>query len=180
MVFALSALLLIELVLQFTGNRRYFSWGIRIFNRRIAAPADWRERLSLGSLEYDVPRGKYLHLVFRPLPDGSYAFRESFAQRFYSLMRGRVVVDPGRREVRVEGRCSWWALCISLLIFPLMVVRPAAAAMLLMLPFFLVCYLVQKKMFGAVATVIEQQLRGVPSADAILRERLQARRMPQA
>lgn len=66
------------------------------------------------------------------------------------------------------------------MIFPLMVVRPAAAAMLLMLPFFLVCYLVQKKMFGAVATVIEQQLRGVPSADAILRERLQARRMPQA
>jgi len=180
MVFALCALLLIDLVLQFFWNARYFSWGIRIFNQRIAAPADWRTRLSLGSLEHDVPRGTYLHLVFRQLPDGSHAFRESFAQRFYPIMRGRVVADPRRREVRVEGRFNWSALGMSLSVIPVVLVRPAAAPMLLMLPFFLVCYLVQKKMFGGVATVIEQQLRGVPSADAILRERLQAGQTPQA
>lgn len=180
MAFALIALLLIDLVLMFFWNARYFSWGIRIFNQRIAIPADWRARLSLGSLEHDVPHGKRLQLVFHPLPDGSHAFRESFNNRFYAVMRGRVVVDPRRREVRVEGRWNWAALGIALSILPMMVLRPSSAPMLLMLPFFLVCYLIQRKMYRSVAAVITQQLSGTPSAETLLRERLQAGQPPRA
>jgi hypothetical protein len=88
----------------------YFSWGITLFNERIAASTGMQTRLSLGSLERDLPQDRWLQLAFHALPDGSMAFRESFAPsfglRYFPVMRGRV--HARRHEVRVIGLCSWF------------------------------------------------------------------------
>ncbi|UID77293.1 hypothetical protein J3U96_11795 [Stenotrophomonas maltophilia] len=112
MAIALIALLLLETVLLMAWVAGYFSWGIILFNERIAASPAMQARLSLGSLECDLPQDKWLRLAFHALPDGSMAFRESFAPsfglRYFPVMRGRIVLNARRHEVRVIGLCSWF------------------------------------------------------------------------
>ena len=114
MAIALIALLLIELLLLALWAPFFFRTGIALFNQRIAATPAELAQLSLAGLEHDLPPDTWLCLVLRALPDGSIAFRESFVpsigRRYFPLMRGRVMIDARRREVRVVGLCSWFAL----------------------------------------------------------------------
>ena len=163
MAIALIALLLIETVLLMAWVAGYFSWGITVFNERIAASPAMQARLSLGSLERDLPRDKWLRLAFHALPDGSMAFRESFAPsfglRYFPVMRGRIVLNARRHEVRVIGLCSWFVAILSLLLLPLVAMRPMVAPMLLVLPLFLASYLVQKRRYAAVVEALRMQLK---------------------
>ncbi|WP_414493733.1 hypothetical protein [Stenotrophomonas maltophilia] len=163
MAITLIALLLIETVLLMTWVAGYFSWGIALFNERISASPAMHARLSLGSLERDLPQGKWLHLAFHALPDGSMAFRESFAPsfglRYFPVMRGRIVLNVRRHEVRVIGLCSWFVAILSLLLLPLVAMRPMVAPMLLVLPLFLASYLVQKRRYAAIVELLRMQLR---------------------
>lgn len=163
MAIALIALLLIETVLMMAWVAGYFSWGITLFNERIAASPAMQARLSLGSLERDLPRDKWLRLAFHALPDGSMAFRESFAPsfdlRYFPVMRGRIVLNARRHEVRVIGLCSWFVAILSLLLLPLVAMRPMVAPMLLVLPLFLASYLVQKRRYAAIVETLRMQLK---------------------
>lgn len=163
MAIALIALLLIETVLLMAWVAGYFSWGITVFNERIAASPAMQARLSLGSLERDLPQDKWLHLAFHALPDGSMAFRESFAPsfglRYFPVMRGRVVLNARRHEVRVIGLCSWFVAILSLLLLLLVAMRPMVAPMLLVLPLFLASYLVQKRRYAAIVEALRMQLK---------------------
>jgi len=163
MAIALIALLLIETVLMMAWAASYFSWGITLFNERIAASPAMQARLSLGSLERDLPQDKWLQLAFHALPDGSMAFRESFAPsfglRYFPVMRGRIVLNARRHEVRVTGLCSWFVAILSLLLLPLVAMRPMVAPMLLVLPLFLASYLVQKRRYAAVVEALRMQLK---------------------
>jgi len=163
MAIALIALLLIETVLMMAWVAGYFSWGITLFNERIAASPAMQARLSLGSLERDLPQDKWLQLAFHALPDGSMAFRESFAPsfglRYFPVMRGRIVLNARRHEVRVTGLCSWFVAILSLLLLPLVAMRPVVAPMLLVLPLFLASYLVQKRRYAAVVEALRMQLK---------------------
>ncbi len=120
-------------------------------------------RLSLGSLERDLPQDRWLQLAFHALPDGSMAFRESFAPsfglRYFPVMRGRIVLNARRHEVRVIGLCSWFVAILSLLLLPLVAMRPVVAPMLLVLPLFLASYLVQKRRYAAIVEALRVQLR---------------------
>ncbi|WP_414494726.1 hypothetical protein [Stenotrophomonas maltophilia] len=163
MAFALIAVLLIETVLLMAWVASYFSWGITLFNERIAASPTMQARLSLGSLERDLPQDRWLQLAFHALPDGSMAFRESFAPsfglRYFPVMRGRIMLDARRHEVRVIGLCSWFVAILSLLLLPLVAMRPMVAPLLLALPLFLASYLVQKRRYGAIVETLRMQLK---------------------
>ncbi|CRD50509.1 MULTISPECIES: hypothetical protein [Stenotrophomonas maltophilia group] len=163
MAIALIAVLLIETVLLMAWVAGYFSWGITLFNERIAASPAMQARLSLGSLERDLPQDKWLHLAFHALPDGSMAFRESFAPsfglRYFPVMRGRVVLNARRHEVRVIGLCSWFVAILSLLLLPLVAMRPMVAPLLVVLPLFLASYLVQKRRYADIVETLRMQLK---------------------
>ncbi|MCF3525721.1 hypothetical protein [Stenotrophomonas maltophilia] len=163
MAIALIAVLLIETVLLMVWVAGYFSWGITLFNERIAASSAIQARLSLGSLERDLPQDKWQRLAFHALPDGSMAFRESFAPsfglRYFPVMRGRIVLNARRHEVRVIGLCSWFVAILSLLLLPLVAMRPMVAPMLLVLPLFLASYLVQKRRYAAIVEALRMQLK---------------------
>ncbi|WP_254057302.1 hypothetical protein [Stenotrophomonas sp. ZAC14A_NAIMI4_1] len=104
MALTLIALLLVEVLLLVRWAPFFFGTGLALFNQRIAASPAQLAQLSLGGLEHDLPDEKWMRLVFHALPDGSVAFRESYAPhfggRYFPLLRGQLVVDTRRREMR--------------------------------------------------------------------------------
>lgn len=163
MAIALIALLLVETLLQIAWIARYYSQGIILFNERIAASPAMQARLSPQGLERDLPPRRWALLVFHALPDGSTAFRESlapsFGLRYFPVMRGRIVLNARRHEVRVIGLCSWFVAILSLLLLPLAAMYPMTTPMLLMLPLFLASYLIQKRRYTAIVEVLRMQLK---------------------
>ncbi len=180
MAMALIALLLLELLLQGFWNAAYWGAGIVVFKHSLPAAAAARNQLALGSLQHDVDPAGWLPLAFHALPDGSMAFRErwgaSFARRYYPVMRGRIIVDAWRRQVRVLGLCNWNVVAIALSSVPVAVAHPASAALLLLLPLFGVSYALQRRRFMAVVEALREQLDTDRSVEAILDARLLARR----
>ncbi|HDS1038078.1 TPA: hypothetical protein QDZ42_001273 [Stenotrophomonas maltophilia] len=163
MAIALIALLLIEVLLLLRWAPFFFGTGIVLFNQRIAASPDELSQLSLAGLEHDLPIDRWMRLVFHALPDGSVAFRESFAPnfggRYFALMRGLLVVDKRRREVRVIGRCSWFALVLTVLVVPIILVRPMAWPMLVCPLIFYMGYHIQRKRYASVVEVVRARVR---------------------
>jgi len=163
MAIALIALLLVEVLLLLFWAPFFFRCGIVLFNQRVAAsPAELRQ-VSLAGLDHDLPIEKLLRLVFHALPDGSVAFRESFEPsfqgRYCGLMRGLIVIDTRRREVRVIGRCSWFALLLTVLVVPIMLVRPMAWPMLVCPLIFYMGYRIQRRRYANVVEAIRARLR---------------------
>ncbi|WP_367382264.1 hypothetical protein [Stenotrophomonas cyclobalanopsidis] len=163
MALALIALLLIEVLLLVFWAPFFFRTGIVLFNQRVAASPTELSKLSLAGLNHDLPIEKWLRLAFHALPDGSVAFRESFEPsfqgRYFGLMRGLIVVDTRRREVRVIGRCSWFALVLTLLVVPIMLVRPVAWPMLACPLIFYVGYRIQRRRYANVVEAVRARLR---------------------
>lgn len=175
--YVVVAVMLLEIGLQLAWNPLYFSTGIRLFRESIPASAVMRERLVLNCLERDVATQDWMPLVFRALPDGRMAFRESFfvafTGRYYPVMRGLVVVDAGRNQVRVEGICSWMTLCIVALCVSVPLVIAAAWPMLLILALFAYCYVIQRRRYHGVADALREQMRTeLPEAIMQLRRRI--------
>lgn len=171
MLYAVLLLLLVEPVLQIVWNARYCSSGIVLFNQRIAAPVQARARLTLNSLERDLAQYAWPQLVFHPLPDGSVAFRESYGmsyRRYYPAMRGRIVVDARRNEVRVLGLCNWTMLGVTLLVLAMAVIKPDSAPMLLFLPVFGLSYWIQRRRFMGVVELLREQMAADRSVDALM------------
>ncbi len=74
-------------------------------------------------------------------------------------MRGRVMIDARRREVRVLGLCSWFALGLTLMLVPVILVRPAAWPMLVALPLFYMGYFIQRRRYAEVVEAVRARLR---------------------
>ncbi|MEN4954067.1 hypothetical protein [Stenotrophomonas indicatrix] len=163
MAIALITLLLVEVLLLVMWAPFFFRAGIVLFNQRVAATPAELAQLSLARLEHDLPTDTWLRLVFHALPDGSIAFRESFAPsfggRYFPLMRGRVMIDARRREVRVVGLCSWFALGLTLMLVPVILVRPAAWPMLVALLLFYMGYFIQRRRYADVVEAVRAWLR---------------------
>lgn len=163
MAIALIALLLVEAVLLVLWVPACFDRGIVLFNQRIAASPAMQARLSLGSLERDLQPDRWMPLAFHLLPDGSLAIRESigpgFDLRYYPVMRGHIVLNARRHEVRLTGRCSWFVAVFSMLVLPMVAMRPTAAPLLLLLPMFLASYLIQKRRYARIVEVLRLQVK---------------------
>lgn len=161
--YVVVGVMVLEIVLQLAWSPFYFGTGIRLFNERIPATAEMRHRLVLNCLERDVATSDWMPMVFRPLPDGRTAFRESFftsfTGRYYPVMRGLVVVDARRNQVRVEGICNWMTLAIALLCAAMPMVAASAWPMLMMLGLFVYCYFIQRRRYHAVAEALREQMR---------------------
>lgn len=163
MAIALIALLLIEVLLLLLWAPFFYRTGIILFNQRIAASPAELAQLSLGGLERDLPTERWMSQAFHALPDGSTAFRESFAPhfgcRYFPLMRGQLVVDTRRREVRVIGRCSWFALVFTAALLPIILVRPMAWPILAFLLVFYMGYRIQLRRYADVVEAVRARLR---------------------
>ncbi|MFG3450105.1 hypothetical protein ACGFZ3_16160 [Stenotrophomonas sp. NPDC047960] len=176
--YAIVGVMALEIVLQVAWNPTYFGLGIRMFNERIPASAEMRERLVLNCLERDVATQQWTPLVFRPLPDGRMAFRESFfagfTGRYYPVMRGMVVVDAKRNQVRVEGICNWMTLGIAVLCVSMPMVVASTWPMLLMLAMFVYCYFIQRRRYHGIAEALREQMR-IELPEAIMQLRRNSR-----
>lgn len=175
--YGLVGLIVLEVVLQLAWNPLYFRTGIRLFNERIPATADMRERLVLNCLERDVATQEWIPLVFRALPDGRMAFRESYflavSGRYYPVMRGLVVVDAKRNQVRVEGICNWMTLGVAVLCVAMPMVAASTWPMLIILGLFAYCYVIQRRRYHGVAEALREQMRSeLPAAIMQLRRGL--------
>ncbi|WP_313140315.1 hypothetical protein [Stenotrophomonas sp.] len=163
MALALIALMLVELLLLLRWAPFFFRSGIILFNQRVAASTAELSQLSLAGLEYDLPVGKWLRQAFHALPDGSVAFRESFAPhfggRYFPLMHGQLVIDKRRREVRVIGRCSWFALAMTVTLLPITLVYPSTWPMLGFLLVFYMGYRIQLGRYAEVVEAVRARLR---------------------
>ncbi|HIE1097678.1 MULTISPECIES: hypothetical protein [Stenotrophomonas] len=163
MAIALIAVMLIELLLLITWAPFFYRTGIILFNQRIAASPAELAQLSLAGLERDLPIERWVSPAFHPLPDGSVAFRESFAPhfggRYFPLMRGQLVVDKRRREVRVIGRCSWFALVMTVMLLPIILMHPMAWPMLAFLLVFLMGYRIQLRRYADVVEAVRARVR---------------------
>ncbi len=163
MAIALIALLLVEVLLLIFWAPFFYRTGIILFNQRVAASPAELSQVSLAGLDHDLPIDKWLRLAFHALPDGSVAFRESFEPtfggRYFALMHGLLVVDKRRREVRVIGRCSWFALALTLLVVPIMLVRPMAWPMLACPVIFYLGYRIQRRRYANVVEAVRARLR---------------------
>lgn len=160
MTIALLALLLIEAVLLVSWNRAYFAWGLPLFNRRIAVPTSALVRFPFGRLQVEVASEKWPELLFRPLSKRSCAFRESlgihFGWRYPPIMRGLIVIDRQRREIRVVGWCNWTVLYALGTLIAAVAAKPAAAPIVALL--LGVSYLMQRRRFAAVDAAVRRLL----------------------
>lgn len=156
MIVVLIALVLVEAVLMFLWNRSYFGWGVPLFRQRIAAPAQALSRLPFNWLEGDYPPARWAPLVFEPLSEDTCAFREALLMPrgpgYLPVMRGLIVADRRRREVRVVGWCNWSVLLIAAILVPGMAMKPLVA--LFFVGVLAASYLVQRRRFRNVAIAV--------------------------
>jgi len=168
MLIALIVVMLVEFLLMALWNRRYFGWGLPVFTQRIAAAPAALAHLPFNWLEGDYPPARWATLAFEPLSDDACAFRESLLMPrgpgYVPIMRGLIVADRRRREIRVIGWCNWSIVLIVASLAPGLVINPAAV--LFVLGLLLVSYFVQRRRFQnvaiAVGAMLEHNMRLAP------------------
>lgn len=158
MTILLVSLLLIEAALLVSWNQPYFRFGLPLFRRRVVVPTAALLHFPFGQLEREVASGAWPALLFHPMADRSCAFRESFGLhlgwRYPPLMRGRIVIDRQRSEIRVLGLGNWTALFAVGSLVPALAVRPAAAVVVASL--LGVSYLMQRRRFIEVEAAVRR------------------------
>lgn len=156
MIIGLIMVVLVEAMLMLFWNRRYFSWGVPLFQQRIAAPAADLSHLPFNWLAGDYPPAAWATLVFEPFSATACGFRESLLMPrgpgYLPIMRGMIVADRRRREVRVVGRCNWSVLLITGALVWGLFLKPVPA--LFLLAILAVSYLVQRRRFQNVAGAV--------------------------
>ncbi|HVJ38601.1 MAG TPA: hypothetical protein VM687_12465 [Stenotrophomonas sp.] len=163
MTIGLIVVVLIEALLMLSWNRSYFNWGVPLFQRRIAAPAEDLSRLPFNWLAGDYPPATWATLVFEPLSATTCGFRETLLMPrgpgYLPIMRGLIVANPRRREVRVVGWCNWSVLLIAGPLVWGLFLKPVPA--LFLLGILAASYLVQRRRFqnvaGAVAELVARE-----------------------
>lgn len=70
------------------------------------------------------------------------------------MLHGQIVVDKRRREVRVFGRCSWFALVLTVLLVPIVLLRPVAWPMLAVPLLFSIGYYIQRRRYANVVEAV--------------------------
>ncbi len=156
MIFLLIAAVLVEASLMCFWNRSYFGWGVPVFKQRIAAPAALLSHFPFNWLEGEYPPASWATIVFEPLSENTCAFREALLMPrgpgYLPIMRGLIVADRQRREVRVIGWCNWSVLVIAATLVPALIVMPAVA--LFFAGLLAASYLVQRRRFQNVAIAV--------------------------
>ena len=168
MIIGLIAAVVVEAVLMLFWNSRYFGWGVPLFKQRIAAPTTDLARLPFHWLEGDYPPANWATLVFEPLSETTCGFRETLLMPrgpgYLPIMRGLIVADRRRREVRIIGWCNWTVLLIAAVLAWGLFVRPGVS--LLLLALLAVSYFVQRRRFQNVAIALEALLKSEENAMA--------------
>lgn len=158
MVEVMLALLLIEALLLVSWWAPYWVHGVPLFSRRIKVPTAALLHFPFERLEDEVADPQWPRLLFRPLAKRSWAFRESFGLhfgwRYPPLMRGQVIIDLRRREIRVVGRCGWAMLFVGVCFIPAAAKAPAGVAVMGVV--FAIIYVVQRHRYLAVEAAIRR------------------------
>ena len=153
------AVLLIELVLSYRWNRRYFRTGIPVFWCRL--PVRLAQVPTPAELELMTETRWFDPLSFHSLPGGELAFREMLFVKWLNrgggvpIMRGLIRQDSAGPFVDVIGFLNWYVLAfiafsMVLIVEPETDPRFALLPLLAMLGF----YLLQVARFSRVARSI--------------------------
>lgn len=152
----LAVVFIVELVLALTWNRAYFSWGLPLFTCRVEATTSGLVRFPFPRLESEVEPTRWSRLVFRQVSARTCGFREStmihVGPGYLPVMRGLIVIDRQRREVRIIGLCNWSVLLM--LVMTIIALPANPAAMLILMAFFAYSYAMQWRRFRNVADAV--------------------------
>jgi hypothetical protein len=155
----------IELLLSVAWNKLYFSWGLPVYVRRIRVPDNFSWQLPITSMEAGVARRFWPVVAFSGISNERCGFRESFFAGFNLLrvpyapiMRGVIVLDAARQEIRVAGLCNWYVLFAGAFIF-----GPAALRDAKLIPMVLILlggsYVLQRVRFNHVAETVASAVK---------------------
>jgi hypothetical protein len=167
----------VELFLSAAWNKRYYSSGVTLFERRL--PTEPHQ---------DAPPKEYLFeshcrsswmppLVFKALETHAYAFRERLLQisglrcSYFPLMRGLVLFDRGRREVVVKGFANLSAMALPPVVLLQFLGQPSEPLFVLlllalMIAFFGYVYWIQARRFADVAAFAFRAWSWTPPSSA--------------
>lgn len=119
------ALILLDLTALFLWIPAYFRRGVALFAESRPAFAPGAPIPSPEELEEALREAEWPDFVFRPLDDGSLAFRESWAWRpglhtYTPVMHGRIDFDRERARVAVHGLANAFpfVFCLPLVAMP--------------------------------------------------------------
>jgi hypothetical protein len=98
---------LIEKILIGTGNQWYYEHGFIIYTKYGKLPVQVNLPLSIEYIQSTIPESKYEGFIVTKMADNRFALRERFfrynKQHYAPDMRGRITLNPEKREMEIKG-----------------------------------------------------------------------------
>jgi len=114
-LFLLFLMMLVDLILNGTWNKTYFTTGVVVFTRKIQVDKRHGNIPSLSRFNSQFQSWWTNPIVFREIEPYTYGFRETLLTyrlfRYAPQMRGVMFFDFGNNQVVVKGFLNWWGVC---------------------------------------------------------------------
>ena len=114
-LFSLFLMLLVDLILNSTWNKTYFTTGVVIFTRKIKVDKRHSNIPAPSRFNSQFQSGWTNPIVFREIELYTYGFREVLLAyrlfRYAPQMHGMLVFDFNNNQVVVKGFLNWWGVC---------------------------------------------------------------------
>ncbi len=148
----------IEIILSARWSQFYFTVGVPIYRRTIAAPPDAMQILSPEQMEAALPpRYRLAPILFRRIGTGRLAFREKlfhFGVGYSPVMRGIIKYDNASKQIEIVGFLNWYIMLFagSFLLFLLLSPLDSSAIIITLCMAVLLAYIywMQRKRFREV------------------------------
>lgn len=163
---ALIVVVALEMAASVFWVPAYFRFGVPIFRDRTASFNPGAPIPTSAALEDAINGKRYTDLVFRPLDEETFAFRESarplFGQpgrfSYTPVMHGKIVFDRQQAAVVVTGLANWFPIFFSVTVIAVLVswghrVAAVLPMGLLVVGMFGWIYWIQKKRYRAVGRI---------------------------
>lgn len=154
-------LVVVEIGLILTINRRYFSLGVPLYRRRVSLHQTTSLRPSPEILASRLSKSVYVPFLFRQFSGTEYGFREGFGSFFKisypPIMRGFLTFDSASQEVMATGYANLW-MCALLLYMAKQFLHPRDPEMSIFFVLFVaLCFGLQVRRFRRVAEVAGEE-----------------------
>lgn len=114
-LFLLFLILLVDLILNSTWNKTYFTTGVVMFSRKIHVDKRHSNIPLPSRFNSQFQSGWTNPIAFREVEHNIYGFRETILAfrlfRYAPQMHGMLVFDFTNNQVIVKGFLNWWGVC---------------------------------------------------------------------
>ncbi|MGX9418190.1 hypothetical protein ACXJY6_04525 [Vibrio sp. RC27] len=163
----LFVVIVVEMILNSTWNRIYFTYGIPVFSYQPSSRCSAQSVIDTEELEKSLQSPKYASFKVRRFSDEILGFREAawggLGKTSYSpMMRGKLEIN-NKGQVKVTGFVNWFVIIISIAFIGLTVLADHSNPNVLGFPIILFVligwiYLLQKKRFKELADLVVTKL----------------------